>query len=219
MTSQPVRDLASWREEYSDRGLSEDDLPHDPIAAFITWLEAANSAGVHEPNAMVVSSVGDDSAPSSRLVLLKSVDARGFVFYTHLDSRKGRELQANAACALLFPWHALQRQVRIEGTASVVPDAEADDYSQTRPRESQLGAWASPQSWVVEGREALDAAYEKMLRRFDGVEHVPRPHGWSGFLVRPHTIEFWQGRPGRIHDRILYERLDEHRWQTSRLAP
>lgn len=219
MTSQPVRDLASWREEYADRGLSEDDLPHDPIAAFVTWLEAAHTAGVHEPNAMVVSTVGSGGLPSSRTVLLKNVDARGFVFYTNLESRKGLELRADPDCALLFPWYVLQRQVRVEGTASLVSDDEADAYWSTRPRGSQLGAWASPQSSIVSGRDALEAAYEKMQRRFDGVEVVPRPPHWSGFLVRPHTMEFWQGRPGRMHDRVVFERLDEKRWETQRLAP
>jgi pyridoxamine 5'-phosphate oxidase len=219
MTTQPERDLASLRREYEDRGLTEADLPADPIAAFVTWMEVARMAGLHEPNAMVVSSVAGDGSPSSRMVLVKTVDTRGFVFYTNLQSRKGAELMANPACALLFPWHPLERQVRIEGTASIVSDEEADAYFATRPRGAQLGAWASPQSAVVNGREALTSAYAKVSDRFDGVDTVPRPPHWSGFLVRPHTMEFWQGRPGRMHDRVLFERLDETRWETSRLAP
>ena len=219
MTTQPVRDLASWRREYEDRGLAPEDLPADPIAAFVTWLEAARVAGLHEPNAMVVSSAGSDGAPSSRMVLLKTVDARGFVFYTNLQSRKGTELIARSACALLFPWHPLERQVRIEGTASVVSHEEADEYFASRPRGSQLGAWASPQSSVVSSRDVLTASYARVSDRFEGIDEVPRPANWSGFLVRPHTMEFWQGRPGRMHDRVLFERLDETRWDTSRLAP
>ena len=219
MSGSPDRDIASWRREYEDRGLSESDLAADPISAFVTWIEAARIAGLHEPNAMVLSTVGSGGAPSSRMVLLKNVDARGFVFYTNLQSRKGVELRDRPACSLVFPWHPLERQIRIDGTASVVSDEEADAYFASRPRAAQLGAWASPQSTVVAGREALAASYARVSDRFEGIDVVPRPQHWSGFLVRPHTMEFWQGRPGRMHDRVLFERLDETRWETSRLAP
>jgi pyridoxamine 5'-phosphate oxidase len=219
MTSDPVRDIASWRREYEDKGLSRSDLGTDPLAAFLTWLGAAQVAGIHEPNAMVVSTADGHGNPSSRMVLLKTIDQRGFVFFTNLDSRKGHELRANPAIALLFPWHPLERQVRVEGRASVVDDAEADAYFVARPRGSQLGAWASPQSEVVPDRDFLQQRYQRTSDRFEGVEVVPRPPNWSGFRVRPHRLEFWQGRPGRMHDRIAFERADDDTWFAERLAP
>ncbi len=211
--------MSSWREEYADHGLTEDDLAADPMTAFASWLDAARVAGLHEPNAMVVSTVDSAGGPSSRMVLLKTIDRRGFVFYTNLASRKGTELRANSLCALLFPWHPLERQVRVEGRATVVEDDEADAYFVARPRGSQLGAWASPQSDVVSGRDYLNDRYQQVTDRFDGVDEVPRPPHWSGYLVRPHRIEFWQGRPGRMHDRIRFDRADETTWIVERLAP
>jgi pyridoxamine 5'-phosphate oxidase len=219
MPDESSRDIASWRREYGDRGLSEADLPADPIAGFLGWLDQARTAGLHEPNAMVVSSVDTSGAPSSRMVLLKSVDARGFVFYTNLQSRKGVDLVKHPAAALLFPWHPLERQLRIEGTASTVDPAEADSYFASRPRGSQLGAWASPQSQSVPNREFLEARYAHEVDRFAASEAVPRPPHWGGFVVRPHRMEFWQGRPGRMHDRISFDRIDENVWSSSRLAP
>jgi pyridoxamine 5'-phosphate oxidase len=186
--------------------------------AFIEWLNAAQLAGLHEPNGMVVSTVDSGGAPSSRMVLLKGLDDRGFVFYTNLASRKGVELQGNAQCALLFPWHPLERQVRVEGRATLVSDDEADTYFASRPRPAQLGAWASPQSDVVPGRDYLNERYQQVTDRFDGVD-VPRPPYWGGYLVRPHRIEFWQGRPGRMHDRVRFDRADEVTWIVERLAP
>ncbi len=219
MTSAPSSpDIASLRREYADRGITADDLGSDPIAAFRRWHDAAASAGLHEPNAMVVATV-DGSTPSSRMVLLKGLDDRGFVFYTNTQSRKGSELAANPACALLFPWHPLERQVRIEGTAEPVSDAEADAYFGVRPRGSQLGAWASPQSEVVPNRDFLAERYQHMADRFEGSDIVPRPPHWSGYRVRPHRIEFWQGRPGRMHDRIVFERVAVKTWSIERLAP
>jgi pyridoxamine 5'-phosphate oxidase len=214
-----TRDIAAWREEYADRGMVEDDLGDDPIAAVQVWLEAARNAGLHEPNAMVVSTADAAGSPSSRMVLVKSIDQRGFVFYTNLMSRKGVELRNNPNCALLFPWHPLERQVRIEGRVSAVSDDEADEYFASRPRGSQLGAWASPQSDVVSSRGYLDDRYQQVTDRFDGVMDVPRPPHWGGYLVRPHRVEFWQGRPGRMHDRIRFDRVDETTWIAERLAP
>ena len=214
-----TRDIASWRREYEDQGLTESDLGRDPFGAFLVWLGAARVAGLHEPNAMVVSTADSRGVPSSRMVLLKTIDERGFVFFTNLNSRKGQELSVNAAASLLFPWHPLERQVRVEGTTSVVDDAEADAYFAGRPRGSQLGAWASPQSEVVSGREYLQRQYELQADRFDAVDDIPRPPQWSGYRVRPHRIEFWQGRPGRMHDRIVFDRADDDTWYTERLAP
>ena len=153
------------------------------------------------------------------MVLLKTVDARGFVFYTNTESRKGGELLANTACSLLFPWHPLERQVRVDGEASLVDDVEADAYFDSRPRGSQVGAWASPQSRVVPDRQYLERRYAREQDRFADTDVIPRPPQWTGFLVRPHTIEFWQGRPGRMHDRLQFARVDDTTWVTERLAP
>ncbi|MBA2443708.1 MAG: pyridoxamine 5'-phosphate oxidase, partial [Nocardioidaceae bacterium] len=173
LTPDLSRDIASWRREYSDRGLADTDLPDDPISAFVEWLSAAHGVGLHEPNAVVLSTVSPESTPSSRLVLLKTVDARGFVFYTNLQSRKGDELLANPACALLFPWYPLERQIRIEGVATTVDEVEADAYFAGRPRGSQLGAWASPQSEVVPDLDFLSSRYESVSDRFASSDVIP----------------------------------------------
>jgi pyridoxamine 5'-phosphate oxidase len=209
--------LASLRREYGDAGLDVPDLAPDPVAMFQGWLSDTVDAGVHEPNAMVVSSVSAHGRPSSRMVLLKGVDQRGFVFYTNYDSRKGHELDADPACALLFPWHDLQRQVRVDGTAERVTREESEAYFASRPRGSQLGAWASPQSAEVASREELDRLYDEVEARFADSD-VPLPPHWGGFRVVPETVEFWQGRKGRMHDRLVYRRQAEA-WTTARLAP
>jgi len=198
-------------------GLDDSDLLDDPIAMFRTWMHAAVVAGLHEPNAVVVSTATPAGVPSSRMVLLKGLDERGFVFFTNYDSRKGAELRDNPACALLFPWHHLERQVRVEGVARRLSQEENDAYFATRPRGSQLGAWASPQSQVVPDRAALDARYAEVAGRFDEGE-VPTPPSWGGFRVAPSVVEFWQGRRGRMHDRLRYRRTT-HGWVTERLAP
>ncbi|MDP9319445.1 MAG: pyridoxamine 5'-phosphate oxidase [Actinomycetota bacterium] len=218
MTNPPPRDIAAWRREYEDRGLGEGDLGTDPIVAFRGWLDAADLAGLHEPNAMVVSTVGPDG-PSSRIVLLKGLDARGFVFFTNYRSRKSAELDADAACALLFPWHPLERQVRVEGIASRTSADESDDYFASRPRPAQLGAWSSPQSEVVESRDYLEQRFLHERDRFADRAQIPRPEHWGGIRVRPHRVEFWQGRPGRLHDRVRFDRVDDSRWAIERLAP
>ena len=210
-------DLAALREEYSRGGLDLPDATADPYELFGRWLADALAAGVHEPNAVVVSTVSAEGQPSSRMVLLKRFDADGFVFYTNQSSRKGAELAANPRCAVLVPWHPLERQVRVEGTAEQVPAAVADAYFAQRPRGAQVGAWASPQSQVVGSRADLAAAYAQAQERFEGVE-VPRPPHWGGYVVRPHAVEFWQGRPGRMHDRLRYERAGDG-WTLVRLAP
>ncbi|HEY0888198.1 MAG TPA: pyridoxamine 5'-phosphate oxidase [Nocardioides sp.] len=210
-------DLAARREDYARGGLSEADLAADPVTMFERWYAEAAAAGVHEPNAMVVATATPDGVPSSRFVLLKGLSDGGFVFYTNLGSRKGHELAANPRCALLFPWHVLERQVRVDGVAEPLPRTEVEAYFASRPRGSQLGAWASHQSTVVSGRDELEAAYDDAAARFDGAD-VPVPDEWGGFRVLPETVEFWQGRTGRMHDRLVYRRVDGG-WVTERLAP
>ena len=209
-------DLASLRADYARGGLHETDLAPDPVAMFRRWLADALRAGLHEPNAMVVSTVADDGRPSSRMVLLKGLDDRGFAFYTNLGSRKARELAVRPWCALLFPWHPLERQVRVEGPASLLPREDVEAYFATRPRGSRLGSWASRQSAEVAGRAELEAAYAAAEERFG--DDVPVPGHWGGFRVSPEAVEFWQGRPGRMHDRLVYAR-QAGGWRISRLAP
>lgn len=215
-------DLAAAREEYSRGGLSEEDLAADPIAMFERWYVEARDAGVHEPNAMVVATVDPDGAPSSRFVLLKGFDAGlqgegGFVFYTNQASRKGRALAVEPRIALLFPWHDLERQVRVEGRAEVLPRAAVEAYFAQRPRGSQLGAWASHQSQPVADRAELEAAYARAERTYADAD-VPVPEEWGGYRVIPEAVEFWQGRIGRMHDRLVYRRTPDG-WRTERLAP
>jgi pyridoxamine 5'-phosphate oxidase len=221
-TDRPHDQLARLRREYGDAGLDTPDLEPDPVSMFRRWLDATIESGLHEPNAVVVSSVSPEGRPSSRLVLLKGLDHRGFVFYTNLTSRKGEEIAANPAVSLLFPWHDLQRQVRVEGTASLVSAEENEAYWAGRPRGSQLGAWASPQSQVVASRAALDERYGGVLAQFADVDDVPLPPTWGGIRVEPEVVEFWQGRKGRMHDRLVYRRShhDPHApWTVDRLAP
>lgn len=212
-------DLRSLRHEYAAAGLAEDDLAPDPIAMFHRWFAEVEDV-VHEPNAMVVATVSAEGRPSSRMVLLKGLDERGFVFFTNTRSRKGTELAANPHCALLFPWHPLERQVRVDGVAEPLSREAVADYFAVRPRGSQLGAWASHQSRPVAGRDELVAAYDEVERRFADVPdgELPVPEEWGGYVVRPEAVEFWQGRPGRMHDRLVYTRSGDA-WTTQRLAP
>lgn len=212
-----VRELNDLRREYAAGGLHESDLEPDPLTMFRRWMQDSVRAGLYEPNAMVVATVDATGTPAQRIVLLKRIDERGFAFFTNYSSRKGEELAANPRASLLFPWQQLERQVRVEGTVSRLSEAENDAYFATRPRASQLGAWASPQSQVIPDRATLDRRYDEVVERF-GEGDIPRPQHWGGFCVEPQVVEFWQGRLGRMHDRLRY-RHEAGTWITERLAP
>ena len=210
--------LARLRREYGDAGLSEDQAGDDPYPLLQRWFGDAVEAGITEPNAMALATVGADGRPSARVVLCKALDERGLVFYTGLGSRKSRDLGIQPWCALTLLWHDIGRQVRVEGPAEPVSAAESDAYFSLRPRDSQLGAWASPQSEVVSGRADLEARVAEAERRFADAGEVPRPEHWGGWRVGPHMLEFWQGRHGRLHDRIRFTR-DAGGWRRDRLGP
>ncbi len=205
------------RREYVSRPFNEDQVAADPIVQFNQWFEEAVKSGQPEVDAMTLSTATPDGRVSARIVLLKGCDERGFVFFTNYESRKSRELTINPRAALTFYWHALHRQVRIEGEVEKVPARESEDYFQTRPRGSQIGAWASPQSEEIANRTELERRVAGIEERFkDGA--VNCPPFWGGFRVKPASIEFWQGRESRLHDRILYT-LRNGKWRISRLAP
>ncbi len=210
--------LRAMREEYAAVGLDEGAAGEDPVAMFDRWLTEVAAAGVHEPNAMALATATPDGLPSVRLVLLKGADARGFVFFTNTDSRKGAELAANPHAALAMTWHEVQRQVRVEGPVHRLSAVDDDAYFASRPRGSQLGAAASPQSQVVPGREWLDERYAGLERTYPTGTTVPRPPHWGGYRVEPQAMEFWHGRHGRMHDRLRFTRTDAG-WRRERLAP
>jgi pyridoxamine 5'-phosphate oxidase len=209
--------LGGQRRDYEGLHLDSADLAPDPIEQFRAWLADARDAGIYEPEGMTVSTVDADGRPASRYVLLRGLDERGYCFYTNYDSAKGRALAANPHAALTFGWLEIHRSVRVEGTVERLSAAESDAYFAARPRAAQISAWASPQSEVIAGRDELERAFADTERRFAGAE-VPRPPHWGGFLVRPARVELWQGRAGRLHDRLRYER-DGDGWRIERLAP
>ena len=213
MLSDPER----FRARAMEAGLSEEELDSDPIRQFELWYQEAIGTGIPEPNAMSLATVGPDSQPSLRSVLLKLYDARGFVFFTNFESRKAREMAGNPRVACLFPWVALARQVCILGRVERISTGESLRYFATRPRGSQIGAWASHQSQVITSRSLLEMKVDEMRRRFADGE-VPLPSFWGGFRVIPHSIEFWQGRESRLHDRFRYGRRGDA-WVVERLAP
>lgn len=209
-------DLSAIRQDYSKQELSPEHCLSDPLAQFELWLQAALNAQVLEPTAMHIATVDGDGRPSARIVLLKAVEQGRFVFYSNYLSRKGQQLSQNNAVALTFFWPELERQVRIEGDVSKVPDAVSDAYFASRPYASRLGAWASAQSEVIESKTTLVKRAAEFALKY--ISDVPRPPHWGGYAVTPQRIEFWQGRPSRLHDRVLYE-LKQEQWQRSRLSP
>jgi pyridoxamine 5'-phosphate oxidase len=209
-----VHDL---RKEYTRNGLTESVADADPVEQFRKWFEEALAADLHEPNAMTLGTATPGGRPSARIVLLKGFDERGFVFYTNYEGRKARELEDNPYCALVFYWGELERQVRVEGRASRIPKEESDAYFDSRPRGSRLGAWVSEQSRTIESREALEDRLRELEERYEGAE-IPRPPFWGGYRVEPDSVEFWQGRENRLHDRLIYRR-SERGWKIERLQP
>lgn len=210
--------FADIRKEYMQRGLHESEVGADPIRQFEAWFDAAREVTPLEPNAMALATVGADGRPSLRMVLLKGVDERGFVFYTNYESRKGRELVDTPWAALTFFWPEMERQIRIEGQVERVSDEESDTYFHSRPIGSQLSASASRQSEVIPGREPLEERVAELAARYQDRE-IPRPENWGGFRVIPDFIEFWQGRPSRLHDRLRYRLSADGSWIIERLSP
>jgi pyridoxamine 5'-phosphate oxidase len=209
--------ISHLRREYTQSGLNEEDLQSDPQVQFQRWIQEAIDAELTEPNAAVLATVDSQGQPSTRVVLLKGVDARGFSFYTNYESRKGRELAANPRAAMTFPWVDMERQVCITGRVSQLGREESEAYFKTRPRGSRLGAWASKQSEVIPHRTMLEQRLAELDRQYPGNE-IPMPPTWGGYLLAPDTVEFWQGRPSRLHDRLLYSRAGGS-WRIQRLSP
>ena len=211
--------IADLRQNYTLAGLSEADLDSNPIQQFNLWFEQALAADLIEPNAMTLATATADGKPSARIVLLKGVSERGFVFYTNYDSQKGRQLIANPYAALVFHWDKLERQIRIEGKVEKLSSAESLEYFHSRPKASQLGAWTSNQSQVIANREVLEQKLASLQAQHSDEATIPLPEHWGGFRVVPNRLEFWQGRPSRLHDRLLYDLEADGSWSISRLAP
>lgn len=210
-------EVADLRRDYTQAALLESNADPDPFVQFQQWFEAAMKAELPEPNAMTLATITPEGMPAARIVLLKDFDDRGFVLFTNYDSAKGQELSQNPNAALVFLWAELERQVRIQGQVERISAEESDGYFYSRPHSSRLGAWASNQSEVIPNREVLDRQLEDLKVAYDGKE-VPRPPHWGGFRIKPHTIEFWQGRTSRLHDRLRY-RLSNGVWVVDRLSP
>lgn len=206
------------RQDYGSISLEEGSLVDDPLVQLKRWVDEAAAEGIYEPNGMVVSTIDPDGNPSSRTVLLRGIDERGLYFYTDYGSRKGLALLANPAVAVVFPWYVQHRQVKIFGHARPVEESISDLYFQGRPRGSQISAWASEQSRPIESREALEAKVAEMEERFSGVDALPRPEKWGGFVIEPERVEFWAGRTSRLHDRVRFQRVGDS-WEIDRLQP
>jgi pyridoxamine 5'-phosphate oxidase len=210
--------LADLRKDYSLAGLLEKDLARDPFRQFEKWFQEAEAAKLHEPNAMILATAGADGRPTARTVLLKGLDGRGFVFYTHYESPKGRDLAANPHATLVFPWIGLERQVTVTGPVAKVAREESEAYFHSRPHASQLAAWASAQGSIISGRSTLEANYKAVEAKYAGRE-VPLPPHWGGYRLSPETVEFWQGRRSRLHDRLRYHRGTSGDWVVERISP
>lgn len=208
----------SLREKYEAQGLRQEDVSPDPLGQFTAWFAAATNDNLPQVDAMTLATATPDGRPSARMVLLKGFDERGFVFYTHYQSRKGEELARNPYAALVFWWYEHHRQVRIEGVVSPIAPAESDAYFRTRPRGSQIGAWVSVQSQPIRGRDELEAQAPVIASQFVD-QDIPRPPFWGGFRLHPHLFEFWQGQTNRLHDRLCYILNDQGQWVLTRLAP
>ncbi|MGD2184161.1 pyridoxamine 5'-phosphate oxidase [Lusitaniella coriacea] len=210
--------IADLRQNYTKAGLSKAETRADPIEQFEIWFEAALNAQVNEPNAMAIATATTEGKPSVRMVLLKDFNEKGFVFYTNYESHKAQQLIENPWASLVFWWNELERQVRIEGKVERVSDRESDDYFRSRPRASQLGAWVSHQSQVIENRAVLEERLQHLEEEYRD-RAIPRPPFWGGFRVVPSQVEFWQGRPSRLHDRLCYHRTQKGEWRQERLSP
>jgi pyridoxamine 5'-phosphate oxidase len=218
VTKELTRLLAGLRRDAPDTELDETNVAPDPVEQFRSWMLDAVDAGSPFPNAMTLATASASAAPSARIVLLKGVDQRGFVFFTNYESRKGRELAENPRAALVFHWQELGRQVRVEGSVSALPDEESIAYFRTRPRNSRLAAWASRQSSVIASRGALEARFRELTETYDGKD-IPLPPFWGGYVLVPDELEFWQGRRDRLHDRVRYRRAERGGWSIERLSP
>lgn len=211
--------IADLRQNYTLAGLTKADLDLNPIEQFQVWFQQALDADLIEPNAMTLATATPEGKPTARIVLLKGVNDRGFVFYTNYESQKGQQLITNPYAALVFLWDKLERQVRIEGKVEQLPTAESAEYFHSRPQASQLGAWASDQSQVIPNREVLEQKLADLKEQYSGDAIVPLPEHWGGFRVIPSRIEFWQGRPSRLHDRLVYDLQADNSWLIERLSP
>ena len=211
--------IEKLRREYQQASLRRADVLKNPVSQFQKWFEEVVQSEISEPNAMVLATTDAENRPAARIVLLKGLSEEGFVFYTNYESRKGEEIHYNHRACLLFYWKELERQVRVEGTARKLSEEASTLYFQSRPKPSQIAAWASSQSKVIESRSVLEQRFAELSETFSGQEALPRPLHWGGYVVKPDKIEFWQGRPSRLHDRILYSLTESNEWKIERLAP
>lgn len=213
-----MKDIANLRQNYNKGSLDIEELNADPITQFNNWMQEAIEANILEPNAMSLATIDKTNTPQNRIVLLKGVNENGFIFYTNYKSDKAKDIAHNPSVSLNFNWLQLQRQIRITGTAKKVSTEVSKEYFQSRPKKSQLGAWASPQSQVIENRAVLEERLLKLSNQFEKDNVLPLPDNWGGYIIEPNRIEFWQGRESRLHDRLVYKKVDSV-WKVERLAP